>query len=139
MNKKIINQLLLGGKITISEKIWVKTIKFFDKSFVKNYKKLINRGLVNVMFLIKMKELTNKKKRAQSKEFPFIVNNKNRILLALKFFLNKKKRKNEMKIYKKLVLDLLSAVNKSSISTNKRKSLYEYAYLKKKYFFYRWF
>ena len=87
------------------------------------------------MFLIKMKQLTKKKKRAQLKEFPFIVNNKNRILLALKFFLNKKKKKNEMKIYKKLVLDLLSAVNKSS--TNKRKSLYEYAYLKKKYFFYR--
>ena len=42
MNKKIINQLLLNGKTTISEKIWLKGIKFFQKLILKNPKKLIN-------------------------------------------------------------------------------------------------
>jgi len=139
MNKKIINQVLVNGKKITSEKIWIRSIKFFDKSFVKDHKKLINRALINETLLLKIKELTQKKKRLQSKEFPYIVNNKNRILLALKFFLNKTKNKNEMKIYKKLVIDVLAVANKSGVSTNKRKSLYEYAYLKKKYFYYRWF
>jgi len=117
----------------------VKSIKFFDKSFVKDQKKLINRAIINVTLLLKIKELTQKKKKLQSKEFPYIVNDKNRVLLALKFFLNKTRNKNEIKTYKKLVTDLLAVANKSGVSTNKRKNLYEYAYLKKKYFYYRWF
>lgn len=89
--------------------------------------------------MLKIKELKQKKRRAQVKEFPYIVPNKNRISLALKFFLSKKKNKNEVQIYKRLVTDLLAVANKSVTSTNKRKQVYEYAYLKKKYFYYRWF
>ena len=139
MNEKIINQLLLNGKSAISAKIWLKSIKFFDKSLVKNHKKLVNQVLINLTLFLKIKKLNKKKKRSQVKEFPYIVNNKNRISLALKIFLNKTKNKNEMQMYKKLVTDLLAAANKSGISTSKKKSLYEYAYLKKKYFYYRWF
>ena len=139
MNKKIINQLLLNGKTSTSEKIWLKSVKFFDKSFLKNHKKLINRALVNVTLLLKMKQLKQGKKRSQVKEFPYIVNNKNRISLALKFFLNKKKSKSEVAMYKRLTPDLLAAANKSGASPEKRKNLYEYAFLKKKYFYYRWF
>ena len=139
MNKKIINQIVLNGQKIAAEKIWLKSIKFFDKSYVKNHKKLINQALINVTLLLNIKVLKHKKKRLQSKEFPYIVTTKNRILLALKFFLDKTKNKNEIKIYKKLVVDLLAAAHKSGSSINKRKSLYEYAYLKKKYFYYRWF
>ena len=109
MNKKIINQLLLNGKSAVSEKIWLKSIKFFDKSFIKNNKKLINQALINVTLLLKMKELNNNKKRSQSKEFPYIVNNKNRISLALKFFLSKTKSKNEVKVYKFFLIILIIA------------------------------
>jgi ribosomal protein S7 len=127
----------MNGKKITSEKIWLKSVKFFQKSFIKDHKKLINRALINLTLLLKIKELTQKKRRRQPKEFPYIVNNKNRISLALKLFLNKTTNKKEVKIYKKLVIDLLAAANKSG--TTKRKSLYEYAYLKKKYFYYRWF
>jgi len=67
MNKKIINQLLLNGKTSTSEKIWLKSVKFFDKSFLKNHKKLINRALVNVTLLLKMKQLKQGKKTVTSK------------------------------------------------------------------------
>jgi len=137
MNKKIINQLLLNGKVTISEKIWLKSIKIFYKSLTKNPKKLINRAIINITPLLNVKKVNKQTKRSQPKEFPYVVDNKNRNSLGLKFFLNKTKNKNEMKIYKKLVIDVLAVANKSGVSTNKRKSLYEYAYLKKKYFYYR--
>ena len=139
MNNKITNRLLFNGKKTLSEKIWLKTVKRFNKSLDKDYTKLINRALVNMAFLLKIKELKQKKRRVQLKEFPYIVPNKNRISLALKFFLDKKKNKNEVQTYKRLVTDLLAVANKSVNSTNKRKQVYEYAYLKKKYFYYRWF
>lgn len=139
MNKKIINQLLFNGKSTLSEKIWLKSIKLFDKSFVKDHKKLINRALVNVTPFLKIKQLKQKKKRLQVKEFPFITNNKNRISLALKFFLNRTKSKKEIKMYKILVTEFLAVASNSGKYTTEKKDLYEYAYLKKKYFYYRWF
>jgi ribosomal protein S7 len=55
--------------------------------------------------------------------------------LALKFFLSKTRDKKETKMYQRLVNELVTVANKSGI--NKRKSLYEYAFLKKKYFYYR--
>jgi len=137
MDKKIISQLLIAGKSTISEKIWLKSLKLFYKSFVKSHKKAINRALINITPLLKVKQLKQKRKRSQLKEFPYIVSDKSRISLALKFFLTKTRNKKETKMYQKLVNELVTVANKSGVSINKRKSLYEYAFLKKKYFYYR--
>ena len=139
MNKKIINQLLMNGKSTISEKIWLKSLKFFYKSFIKNHKKAVNRALIHVTPLLKVKQLQQKRKRSQLKEFPYIVKDKVRISFALKFFLNKTKDKNEIKMHQKLVNELVTVANKSGIGVSKKKSVYEYAFIKKKYFYYRWF
>jgi len=139
MDKKIISQLLIDGKSPISEKIWLKSLKLFYKSFVKSHKKAINRALINITPLLKVKQLKQKRKRSQLKEFPYIVSDKSRISLALKFFLTKTRNKKETKMYQKLVNELVTVANKSGVSINKRKSLYEYAFLKKKYFYYRWF
>ena len=92
---------------------------------------------MNITPLLKVKQLKQKKKRLQVKEFPYIIDKKNRISLALNFFLNKTKNKTEIKMHKKLVTELLAVANNSGITTNKKKYLYEYAYLKKKYFYYR--
>jgi len=51
--------------------------------------------------------------------------------------LNKTKKEKETKMYQKLVTELVNVTKKSGGSITKRKSLYEHAFLKKKYFFYR--
>jgi ribosomal protein S7 len=117
----------------------LKSIKLFDKSFTKDHKNLLNCAIVNVTPLLKVKQLKQKNKRLQIKEFPFITNNKSRISFAIKFFLNKTKSKKETKMYKTLVTELLAVATNSGKYMNKKKDLYEYAYLKKKYFYYRWF
>ena len=61
MNKKIINQLLIQGKKFASEKIWIKNVKLFQKSFQKDYKKFVNRSIVNAAPLVKVKQLKQKK------------------------------------------------------------------------------
>ena len=137
MKKKIINQLLLNGKVTISEKIWLKSIKIFYKSLTKNPKKLINRAIINITPLLKVKKVNKQTKRSQPKEFPYVVDNKNRNSLGLKFFLNKTKNKKEIKTQKKIISELLTIASGSSLIVNKKKNLYEYAFIKKKYFYYR--
>ena len=117
----------------------MKSIKLFDKSFIKDHKNLLNCAIVNVTPLLKIKQLKQKNKRLQIKEFPFITNNKSRISFAIKFFLKKTKNKKETKMYKTLVTELLAVATNSGKYMNKKKDLYEYAYLKKKYFYYRWF
>ncbi len=139
MNKKIINQLLLKGKMTISEKIWLKTLKGFYKSFTKNHKKFINKALINITPFLKTKQLRQKKRKLTIKEFPYVIENKNRISLALNFFLNKTKKKTETKIHKKLIDELVAAAKNIGTNINRKKNLYEYAFVKKKYFYYRWF
>ena len=139
MNKKIINQLLLKGKSTTSEKIWLKSIKFFYKLFSKNHKEFINRAFINITPLLKVKQLKQKSKRSQLKEFPYIVKDANRISSTLKFFLTKTNNKDEKKMHKKFINELLLATKNTGANISKKKSLYEYAFLKKKYFYYRWF
>jgi ribosomal protein S7 len=139
MDKQIIRQLLIDGKSAISEKIWLKSLKLFYKLYAKNHIKVITRAVINTTPLIKVKQLKQKRKRSQLREFPYIVNKKNWIPLALKLLLSKTKKEKEIKMYQKLVTELVNVTKKSGGSITKRKSLYEYAFLKKKYFFYRWF
>ena len=139
MNKQIINQLLLKGKMMTSEKIWLNSLKRLYKSFTKNHRKSINKALINIAPLLKTKQLKQKKKKFALKEFPYVIKHKNRISVALKFFLNKKKQKTERKIHKKLADEILNAAKNLGTNTYRKKSLYEYAFIKKKYFYYRWF
>nr|YP_009186111.1 ribosomal protein S7 [Skeletonema marinoi]ALO71443.1 ribosomal protein S7 [Skeletonema marinoi] len=131
MNKKIINQLLLKGKRTTSEKIWLKSVKFFYKLFNKNHKEFINRALINVTPLLKVKQLKQKNKRSQLKEFPYIVNNANRVSSTLKFFLTKTNNKDEKKMHKKLINELLLATKNTGTNISKKKVCMNMLLLKK--------
>jgi hypothetical protein len=95
---------------------------------------VFNRALINLMPLLKVKQLKQKRKRLQLKEFPYIINVKSRISIALKFFLNRKKSKKDTKTSQRFVGELVAVANKSGISISKKKSLYEYIFIKKKYF-----
>jgi hypothetical protein len=62
MNKKIVTQLLVKGKSAISEKIWLKTLKLFFKSFVKNHKKSYQSSTYKCSTFCKSKTIAKKKK-----------------------------------------------------------------------------
>jgi len=134
MNKKIINQLLLKGKSTTSEKIWLKSIKFFYKLFSKNHKEFINRAFINITPLLKVKQLKQKSKRSQLKEFPYIVKDANRISSTLKFFLTKTNNKDEKKMHKKFINELLLATKNTGANISKKKAYMNMLLLKKNIF-----
>lgn len=139
MNKNLISQLLKNGKTTTSEKIWLKSLKFFYKSLTKNPKKVINKAITIVTPFLKVKQLKQKRKRFQLKEFPFIINEKNRISLALKSIINKTGKNTNVNTYKKLINELLLTASNSGNLVNVKRESYAYAFVKKKYFYYRWF
>jgi len=74
--------------------------------------------------LLKTKQLRQKKRRLSFKEFPYIIENKNRISLALKFFLNKTKQKTEIKIHKKLTNELIAAAKNIGTNVHRKKKLH---------------
>ena len=139
MNKNIINQLLVNGQSSTFEKIWLKSTKYFYKSFLTNPKQVINKALINAAPLIKIKQLKQKKKRSKLKEFPYIISTNKRFSATLKFFLNRTKLKVDYKFYKVIIDEFIAAAKNSGNGISKKKSLYEYAFLKKKYSYYRWF
>lgn len=137
MNKEIISQLMLNGKTSISEKILLKSMKSMQKTLIKNHKKLIKIALINLTSLVKVKIL--KQKRSQAKEFPFIVRKKVRIPLVLKSMFKSFGQKTDVRIEKQLVHELIQASKNVGSNTSKRRNLYEYSFIKKKYSHYRWF
>ena len=102
-------------------------VRKFLKSKVSKNK---SKSCTKVEFSIELK-------RFSLKEFPYVIKNRNRIAVALNFFLNETNKKKEIKIYKKLINELVSAAKNLGISLSKKKSLYEHAFVKKKYFYYR--
>jgi len=72
---------------------------------------------------LKVKQLKQKRKRSQLKEFPYIIKKQTRVSLALKFFLDKTTNKSEIKTHQKLLTDLVATATKSGANITKRKSL----------------
>ena len=59
--------------------------------------------------------------------------------MALKFMFKNFDSKTEIKIEKRVVNELLQASKNIGTSINKRKNLYEYSFVKRKFSHYRWF
>jgi len=137
MHTKIINQIITNGKTSVSEKILLKSIKLLQKASTKNHKKIVKIALVNLTTLIKVKQL--KQKRSRFKEFPFIINKKIRILQVFKQIFEKLKNNAKTRIENQFVSEILQASKNVGINVNKRKSLYNYSFMKKKFAHYRWF
>ena len=137
MHKAIVQQFLRNGKTATSEKIILKGVKLLQKTLRKDYKKIIKIAVINLTSLIRIKQL--KRKQFRLKEFPYITANKIRTTLALKhLFWNLPKRTNT-KIENNLMREFVQASQKNTILEEKRKNIYEYSFLKKKYSHYRWF
>jgi ribosomal protein S7 len=65
------------------------------------------------------------------KEFPYIIQNKNRIPLALKFFLNKTKQRIDSKTHKKIANEIIYAAQNIGVNLQKKKNYMNTHSLKK--------
>ena len=140
MNKllnKFKNKLTLNGKKFKATQILDNSIKLLQKNNKKNHKKLIRVSLTQLAPLFSVKEV--KKTKKKSKEFPFFLNPKLRILLSIKLIINKLKSVKTINISKQLSNEIVLILKKNSSVLTQKNQKSSHAFFQKKFANYRWF
>jgi len=139
---KIFNHLMTDGNKETCEKTFLKSSKSLQKSLLKNYQEVIKIGIINTSPTVNVKQVKLKKgKKKNIKEYPFVLDSKNRISLAIKFILEtvKKKENKLLYLYANLKQEIIANSQNDSNAIKKKDDLQKNTLLKKQYAFYRWF
>ena len=142
IKNKILNHLTTNGKKETCEKTFLKSSKSLQKSLLKNYRELIKIGILNASSIISVKQVKLKKgKKKHVKEYPFVLDSKNRISLAIKLILDtvKKKENKPFYLYTNLKQEIIANSQNNSNTIKKKDDLQKNTLLKKQYAYYRWF
>jgi ribosomal protein S7 len=141
IKNKIISHLLVHGEKKTSENSLLKSFKELQRHSSKSSKKLVQLAIMYSLPVFKLHKMTQKKKRQKKvREIPaFILNEKARISLAIKFIIASVKKKATGSFYVKLKHEiLLNSQNKGSAADVKNE-LQKQVLVKKRFFrFYRW-
>lgn len=138
LEKKVYNYFMVNGKKSLCEKLFLESFKLVQKNITKNHKDITKLAIINVTPSIKIKQI-KKKKRKTMKELPFILNQKNRIALAIKSIVILLKKPSSLKSQNKFSTELfLSAQNQSELLKIKKDN-HKDTFMKKKYIHFRWF
>jgi ribosomal protein S7 len=139
---KIFNHLMTDGNKETCEKTFLKSSKSLQKSLLKSYQEIIKIGIINTSPTVNVKQVKLKKgKKKNIKEYPFVLDSKNRISLAIKFILEtvKKKENKLLYLYANLKQEIIANSQNDSNAIKKKDDLQKNTLLKKQYAFYRWF
>jgi len=141
IKNKIINHLLVDGKKKTSEKSLLKSFKELQKQSTKNSKKLTQLAILLALPIFKVHKIANKKKRnKQVREIPaFILKERARVSLAIKFILASIKKRTPNKFYIKLKQEILLNSQNKGEAILMKDELQKQVLLKKRFFrYYRW-
>jgi small subunit ribosomal protein S7 len=139
---KIFNHLMVNGNKETCEKTFLKSSKSLQKSLLKNYQELIKIGIINTAPIVNVKQVKLKKgKKKNVKEYPFVLDSKNRISLAIKFIIEtvKKKENKPLYLYTNLKQEIIANSQNNGSAIKKKDELQKNTLLKKQYAYYRWF
>jgi ribosomal protein S7 len=141
IKSKIISHLLVNGEKKTSENSLLKSFKELQKHSNKNSKKLVQLAIMYSLPIFKLHKMTQKKKRNKRvREIPaFILNEKARISLAIKFIIASVKRKTADNFYVKLKHEILLNSQNKGDAIGVKSDLQKQVLLKGRFFrFYRW-
>lgn len=138
LRNKMYNYFMDHGKKFLCEKIFLKSFKIIQKNINKNHQKLTKLAFVNITPVIELRQI-KKKKRKTVKEFPFVLNKKNRTMQSIKTILSLLRKKSGSKSQDQISSEFILSAQSKSIFLKSKKSNQQYALLKKKYVFFRWF
>lgn len=127
---KYINQLMSKGKKNKSELILFTNLKKMQKSYNKDSTEILKLSVLNLAPFFNIKK--RKRKRKNSLEFPFFLNQKKRIMYALKEL-----TKNNTK--PKFYSEMINSAKLTGHSIINKEKLHKESFLKKKTSNYRWF
>lgn len=134
LQNKILNNLMLHGNKSLSEKIIKKTIKSCQKISKKNHKKFFKKVIFSLISSVKLCKL-NQKTKKKIIQFVYINNKKIRISLAIKKLF--KSRINF--IQQNLIYEMFEIINKNSNILKENQLEQKNSVLFKKSAYFRWF
>lgn len=138
---KLINYLLKNGNKKTCEKILLKSFKNIQKSYSKQYKKIVKTAVINSTLIFRIFKLKRKKRKTKSvKEIPtFILNNFYRISWSLKVISTYSKQQNANRFYEKLKQELIVNSKNKGNSVEKKTEQHKQILPKKRLLLYfRW-
>lgn len=127
-----------NGKKNTCEKVFLKSLKLLQKKTKKNHKSLLQTAVVNSTSIIQLKQI-KKKKRKTVKEFPFVLNKKNRITQSIKSILLTVNIKQNKNFFVKFSEEVLMNSGYKSNTLKVKETKHIEALSQKKYTFFRWF
>ena len=132
--KSIYNTIMKDGKKHIAEKVVLKVLKNLQKTS-KNCQSVFKLSVLNSSPILFLKHI--KRKRKQTKSFPFILKPELRISYGLKTLISVCRKKNNF--FVNLNQEILDSSNKVGKSFNYKIETHKSAFSKKKFSNYRWF
>ncbi len=135
LKEKIVNHITKKGKKEISEKLFFKSLKLNQKSSLKDFNKMVKLAILHASPIITVKRLQKNKRK--SKEFPFIVQKRIRMFLAINLIISyaRNKRTGFTDCLNEEITN--SASNNSFMLRNMNENQENHLNLKK-YVYYRW-
>lgn len=130
LKQNIYNHLMFDGNKHVCEKKILKILKFLQKKNKKNTINIIKMAIINSAPIIQLRRI-KKKKRKSVKEFPYVLKQKNRISLGIKYIIKTTNTN--------LSQEFLTFAKKKHELLKLKEANQELALTKKKYSFFRWF
>ena len=138
LKSNIFKKIMLNGNKQTSEKIFLKSLKIIQKiHYNKKFEDIVKFGLINSSPVVYLK--TIKRKRKQTMEFPFLLQDKLRLSYGIKLILKTCKFSKFKKFYEQLNLELTESSKNLGLNKDKKLQLHQQAFAKKKFSNYRWF
>ena len=143
IKNKFINNLLIKGKKSKSEKVMLKSFKVLQTRSKKSSKKLIQLALISNTPIFKINTITQrkkKKKKQKTKIIPaFIYKKSSRISFAIKFIITITKKNQNSNFVKKLPEEIILSSQNRSNAIEKKKETQKQVFLSHHLFkYYRW-
>jgi len=132
LKTKIYNYHMFNGNKILCELFLLKNVKKLQKLNARDHKDLAKLAIISTAPVIKIMQIRRKRKKIV-KEFPFVINKKNRTTTAVKSILKKANSRN------KSLAKLLFLHQDQNELISLKKTTQQEAFTKKKYFFFRWF
>ena len=143
IKQNIYNLIMKNGKKQTSEKLFLKSLKVFQKKLkIKNSNHIIKTSIINGAPLTKLKMVNRNKKRRNKHNitFPYLLTFNQKISISIKnLILETQKKKNSKHFFENLFNEILNISNKRSNVNEKVYNQHTEAFLKKKFSNYRWF
>lgn len=132
---KFVNNLMLDGKKSISEKIFYDAMDIMEEKFKKDPLEIFNKAIENVAPVL---EVRSRRVGGATYQVPVEVRQKRRTSLAIRWIITYSRNRSETTMAQRLANELMAAFKNEGSSIKKREDTHKMAEANKAFAHFRW-